>query len=175
MSISLTVKLVKPIVISAVLPKIGAALREVLGLSFTPTIVAEEYVSRARVPLRSDTISLESGMIFFEVANEPEIASVVTYQTEHPLLSSEEQGVFTGVEVGSQRSPLEYALAAAVAAAFGRESGAPVDDYVPFFSEALSQSPDSFINAIRVGGAFDDYRVAAQTFYESLPRNVGLR
>jgi hypothetical protein len=169
MSISLTLKLVTPLPIGAMLPKIGVALQEVLRLSETPLIIAEGYVNRIRSPLRSDTLSLGSGTIFFEIINEPEIASVVVYEIQHPLLSNEEQGVFTSVHVSSFRTPLEYALVAAVAASFSRELDTPVIDNRPFFTEVLSQSADSFVEAIKVKDVFEDYRLAAQAFYSLLP------
>jgi hypothetical protein len=169
-SVDLDVKLIRPIAIQDVLPKIGTALQETLGLSFLPRIVACEYVEGARRPLRQEMIALEMNSVLFQIENEPEVAYVGTYVIEHPTLASEEQGAYVYINVSSQRSPLEYALAAAAAAGLACELDTLVIDSTPFYTEALSQSAQSFIKRIKVNGRFHDYRAAAEVFYDALPK-----
>jgi hypothetical protein len=168
--VSLNLKLVKPLAISTLIAETSSALQEILRLSFTPIIVAEEYVNQKRIPLRSEEVRSDSGMLFLEILNEPEVVSIVTFEVEHPLLSDEEQGAFIGISANTWRTPLEDALAAAVAVAFARKLGTVIEDNACVYSPVLSQSAESFIDAVKVKEPFDDYRVAAQRFYEALPQ-----
>lgn len=168
--LSLTLKLQRPLLIQPLLVEIGTALQEILGLTFIPVIVAEEYLNWTRIPLQSDELRLDSNMIFFEISNESEIVSVNTYAIKEPLLSDEEQGIFVSIAAEIRRTPLEVALAASVAVTFGRELGNPIQDLATFYTPVLSQSGESFINAIKVREPFDDYHLAAKTFYDALLR-----
>lgn len=170
MSVDLSIKLVAPVSIQDSLSKIGEGLRDVLGLSGSPVIGAESYVNGVRHSLTQTMIAPEGSASLFRIEREPELVNVGTYFVEQPLLASDEQGSHIYVNVGSERSPLEYALAAAIAATFARELGTPVIDNTPFYTEVMSQSAETFISRIRVTGEFCDYRAAAKVFYERLPK-----
>ena len=170
MSVDLDVNLREPVAFSIVLPKVATTVREILGLSFIPQIVAEDYVSRIRVPLSSEKLCHGSSEVLIGIPGEPETASVGTYLIDEPQLPRAEQGVYAYVNVSWERSPLEYALAAAFAVTLGRELGVPVIDDACFYTSALSLGANEFIDVIRVGEVYDDYRVAAQVFYDALPR-----
>jgi len=173
MSIDLNLKLTRPVEIDPLLPQISTFLRVILGQANIPNIsaVGYDYNNEMFVPLKSSVIDLSSDTIFFKVDidDEPEIANVGVIQIDQPELSDEEQGFFVYVNSGSQRTPLEFALMAAVAAAIGYHLDTPVIDDRPFFTDIESQSANEFVNAIKVKALFDDYRMAAQSFYESLP------
>lgn len=174
MSIDLNLKLTRPVEIDPLLPQISTFLRVILGQANIPNIsaVGYDHDNEMFVPLKSRVIDLSSDTIFFkiDIDDEPEIANVGVVQIEHPQLSDEEQGLLVYVNSGSQRTPLEFALVAAVAAAIGYHLDTPVIDDMPFFTTGIDgQSANEFVNAIKVKGIFDDYRTAAQSFYESLP------
>ena len=169
MSIGLEVKLTKAISVPVLLPNIGTALRDILGLLFIPDIVAEEYVDQTWVPVRSDLLTDESKLIGFLIAGEPETVSIFVSYRGGDDRPENEWGSFAVIEVTGTRTPLIFALTAAVAAALGRECGTDVTDNMPFFSHTLDQSADHFVNAIKVKDQFDDYRAAAKAFYKSLP------
>jgi hypothetical protein len=169
----LDVKLTRPVEIDLLLPKIGAALKEILCLTISPDIKAERYDDDDEVFLPRDfrIIDQSSGTVTFKIADEPELADVVPCHVEHPMLSNEEQGDFLSVSSRSRRTPLEHALLAAVAAALSAHLDTPVIDDMSFFIEASSGLPaGEFVNTIRMSGHFDDYRKAATYFYGSLPR-----
>jgi hypothetical protein len=168
MSIGLEVKLTKPIIITSLLPKTGEALHELLGLSFIPEIVAEEYVDHTWKPLQSDLLSEDARLIGISITGEPETASLFAHSRRGDDRPKEERGVFAIIEVTGARTPLALALTAAVAVALGRECATDVTDNMPFFSSSFDQSADDFVKAIKVKEGFGDYRSAAKTFYRSL-------
>lgn len=169
MSIGLEVELTKPISIRPVLPLIGKTLQEILGLSSIPEIVAEEYVDRTWVPLRSELIAEDSKLIGLSIAGEPETVSVFACFRGGEYRPEEEHGIFAFIEVTGPRTPLVLALTAAVAATLGRECGTDITDNMPFFSNVFDQSADDLVKALKVKQSFDDYRDAATVFYRSLP------
>lgn len=169
MSIGLAVELTKNITIRAVLPKIGKALQEILGLSFAPEIVVEQYMDRTWVPLQSELLTEDSKLIGFSIAGEPETVAVFAHFRGGEHLPEEPRGFFAVIEVTGPRTPLVLALTAAAAAALGRECGTEVTDNTPFFSNVFDQSADHFVNAIKVRDVFEDHRAAAEVFYKSLP------
>lgn len=172
MSIGLVVQMTHPIVIRELLPKIGVALQEILALSFRPEILGQEYADRKWGPLQSDHITAASRLIGFEVRGESEIVAVCAHVRGGDHRTRDEHGIFMGIEVVGQRTPLEFALTAAVAIAVGRQCRADVTDNMPFFSVTFDQPADTFASSIKLQGVFDDYRVAAQVFYDSLPGNA---
>ena len=173
MSIDLNLKLIRPVKIDLLLPQVSKILKVILGQANIPNITAVgyDYDNKDFVPLKSNVIDLSSGMILFkmDIDEEPEIVNVGVVQIEHPQLSDEEQGSFIYVNSGSQRTPLEFALMAAVAAAIGCYLDTPVIDDRPFFTAIQNQSANEFVNAIKVKDFFNDYRTASQVFYQSLP------
>lgn len=168
MSISIDIKLTTPIDIITVLPNIGTALREILGLTFTPRLKAEEYINGRLSPLRDGKLHVETNVILIGIAKEPETASLGVYEVNSSQLSEEENGAFVYISSENQRNALELALVAAVAIALGRELGMPVIDDTPFYTDVLSQSVDNFVQAIRVKGYYDDYHVSSKVFYDAL-------
>lgn len=171
MSIALAVKLTQPISIRAVLPKIGKALQEILGLSFAPEIVVEQYQDRSWVPLKSEHLTEDSKLIGFSITGESETVAVFARYRGAEHLPEEPRDFFAVIEVTGTRTPLVLALTAAVATALGRESGTAIIDDMPFFSSVFDQSADHFVNTIKVKNGFNDYRAAADAFYRSLPPN----
>jgi hypothetical protein len=171
MAIDLHIKLVKPVEVDTLIPLISEALREILGLSSKPNIKAEgyDYDKEVSVPLKSRLIDSQSGTIFFKIDDEPEIADITVFQAEHPQLDDEEIGAFVAISSRSQRTPLEFALLGAVAAAIGNYLDVPIIDDRPFFTGIHRQLAREFIAAVKVKEHFDDYQIAAQTFYNSLP------
>lgn len=168
--LSLVLKQERPLIIGEALrEEIGTALQEMLGLVSRPTIVAKENVKDGRVPLESYELSPTSNRILFEVVGEPESTTVTTYEVDEPSLPDDEQGAFVSVSPATMRTPLETALAASVAFVFGRKLGSEIEDAATFYTGRLNQSPDSFINAVKVSGKFDDCRLAADEFYGKLP------
>lgn len=169
--LSLVLKQKRPLIIEGTLrEEIGTALQEMLGLVSRPTIVAKEYVRGTHVRVESYELSPASNRILFEIIGEPESATITTYEVDEPLLlSDDEQGSFVSVSPATMRTPLEAALAAAVALVFGRKLGSEIEDSATFYTCEMHQWPESFFNAVRVSRKFDDYRAAADEFYGKLP------
>jgi len=169
MPISLRVKPIEePIKTSELLPKVSAALKEILGLPDPPRIVVEEWTFGRLAASPPQTISTKSGMVSFRIPGDPdEVAYLYCYRSavHEP---SDEATPQAGIDVGSGRRPLDFALAAAIAAAVARDNNSDVIDDTPFFSKAMDQPGDSFIESVRVKHSFDDHHRAAKTFFEAL-------
>ncbi|MDT4966684.1 MAG: hypothetical protein QOJ64_1421 [Acidobacteriota bacterium] len=167
MSISLAVKVTKPILISRLLTNTGEVLAEILGLSFTPSLEANEYVNQEWVTATSEDLTADSNFIGIKIAGEPETAPMFVSNHDWTHAGEVGRGEFAIVDVGGGRTPLDFAIAAAVAAAIGRAHRSEIEDYLPYFTPLLEQSADDFVAAIKVRDKFDDYRQAASVFHKS--------
>ncbi len=176
MSIGLKVRFTRAIHINDLLPEIGEAICELLHLANPPLIIAEEYDGRKWLPSRLQTLSSESPVVAFGVKEEPEMAAAVSvYARQRERFAADdwaddEIGDVASIEVLGARTPLGFALVAAVAIAIARKCNTQITDDMPFYSERFDSSPDSFLAAIRVEGRFDDYMSAAEEFSSHLNR-----
>jgi hypothetical protein len=168
MPVSLRVKISGPINLSSLLPKVSATLAEILGLPYAPEIVAEEYVGGQLKRVGSETISCkDGGTVFLRIPEGADNASLFCYERQIEHETGEESLPLAVIEVGSGRTPVDFAIAAAVAAALARENNTDVVDDMPFFTEEFEQPADRFIEGVRVKGLFNDYRTAAEAFFEA--------
>ena len=153
--------------IGELLPRVSDALQDILRLRVAPRIVAEEWLECDKKTIEPQTISTKAGMISFKILGEPDVAYLHYFVSAvHEL--GDKASPQAGVIVGSGRRPLDFALAAAVAAALARENNSEVVDDTPYFSDELEQSADLFIESVRVKQPFADYRDAGQVFFQGL-------
>lgn len=165
---SLRVRIGGPLSLTSLLPKVSASLREILGLLYTPVVVANLLADKGLNQVESETISTEHvGRVFFMISGEPDNACLFCYERRIQHETQEEPVALAVIEVGSGRTPLDFAIAAAVAAALARENSAGVVDDMPFFTERFEQSADEFVDTIKVPGIFNDYQPAARVFFEA--------
>lgn len=164
MSIALVLELTNSIPINQVLPIVSNALRGILSLTFTPVVVAEK-ISSGEAVLDTDLIEPSSEMIAFKIVNEPEVATTHAYILDYP-----EEKTHVAVSLQRWRTPLESALVAAVAIAFGEFLKEEIYDSASFYSTVPSQSATELLERLKLNKNFDDYRFAAQEFYNSLPK-----
>lgn len=164
MSIALDLKLTKSIPINRVLPEAGKALQVMLGLTFTPIMTAE-MVTDGKALSNADVIEPSSGVIAIRIVNEPEVATVHPFTLDFP-----DEKTYVAVSLQTWRTPLEAALVAAVAIAFGRYLRGEINDSASFYSAVLSQSATELMERLKLNKSFDDQRLAAQEFYDSLPK-----
>jgi hypothetical protein len=181
MSVSLKLELVKPLDVGSLLPEIGSILMVMLGLTFDPVIRAETMAGQAIIPLQVPDIKSEAGDIKIKIVGEPETVTVYPFSvpfspyagppyTEPIPLESIIDKIMVGIYPETCRTPLELALAAAIAVSFGRYLESEIVDPIPFFTRDLYPQADSFLSQIKVSRQFDDYRLAAQEFYDNLPK-----
>jgi hypothetical protein len=184
MSISLKLELVKPIPISNLLSEIGEALRAILGLKFDPVITAEVVSTKETAALQSFQIEAGAEDVKIGIAGEPETVTVYPFTvpvspyaappyTEPIPLESIKDKLLVGIYPETCGTPLELALAAAIAVSFSKHLESEIVDSIPFYTEGLYHTADNFLSHVKVDHQFDDYRVAAQRFYDRLPKALG--
>ena len=149
MPISLRVKLLKEtITTSELLPKVSAALQEILGLREPTKIVLEEWADGQLTGSAPRTISTQSPLVSFRIFDDPDDIAYLHCYLRGVHEPGDEATPQALVDVGSGRKPLDFALAAAVAAAVARENNSDVVDDMPFFSKAMYQSASRFIESV---------------------------
>ena len=184
MSISLKLELVKPIPVTALLSEISGALRTILGLVFDPVISAEVVSTPGAMPAQSFQIKLGAEDVKIKIAGEPEAVTVYPFTvpvssyavppyTEPITLESIRDKLLVGLFSETCRTPLELALVASIAVSFSKYLESEIVDPIPFYTEGLYHTADGFLNTIKVDRQFDSYRLAAQRFYDRLPKARG--
>jgi hypothetical protein len=109
----------------------------------------------------------DAGGVFIRITEGPDNAYLICSERQITHEVVEPAVPVAVIGVGSGRTPVDFAIAAAVSAALACESNTDVVDDMPFFTEEFEQSADRFIEAVRVKGTFNDYRTAARTFFEA--------
>jgi hypothetical protein len=181
MSVSLKLELVKPIDVGSLMPEIGSILKALLGLTFDPVIRTETMAGQETISLQTPHIESGTGDIRINIVGEPEAVTVYPFTvpfspyagppyTEPIPPESIIDKLMIGIYPDTCRTPLELALAAAIAVAFGRHLGSEVVDPIPFFTKDLFHPANSFFSQVKVDRQFDNYRTAAQEFYDNLPK-----
>lgn len=166
MSIALDIELKRSIPIKHVLPEIGKALREILGLRFNPVVVAEKYVNGGTV-LDTDLIEPSSKLIAIKIINEPDVAMINSFTVDFP-----EEKTYVAIILQPWRTPLAAALVSATAIAFGKYLEETINDSASFYTREPSQTAANLVERLKPDKAFNDYRLAAKEFYSRLPKTM---
>jgi hypothetical protein len=159
-----TVILVKgtvPIAVGTLVPEIRKVLRLILGLTMNPSLAA---VDRYGVePLLEGTHRIEPGkkeeVIGIKSLDDRATVDVTTQNIIETICISPD----------TWRTDLEYAIAAAVAAAIAGLSEAEVQDPALTYTTVFSQPAKKFVEAIKVNRSFDNINEAARAFFPRLP------
>jgi hypothetical protein len=151
MSIDLLLTPVRPVLVGPLLPRISSVLRDLLGLTFDPTLTLTELDGGvARSVLRDELgTPANSPLLIITIAGERE-AATMTGDADHITVSA-----------GGVRTALELALTAAVAIVLAREFAAEVWDDQKVFGDQTPTTPDTLVASLKVRGPNDDYREAA--------------
>jgi hypothetical protein len=169
MSTDLSVKLNRPIETGRLVRTAETTMRELLALLYTPTLNIKRVEAGIRHIVTSELIEKKQMFVVGMEGHREEVAVVVHEIPQHPSIPEDEVGLWTGVTVGAMRTPLEYAMAAAVAIALAREVKADVIDDALLWNRIEAQKPDDFLKAIKVCGEFEDIHSAAEAMYTAAP------
>jgi hypothetical protein len=125
------------------------------------------------------TLDSRSPVVGFGLAGEDLIISASIYERRRDSFVGEdwaedELGDVITIEALDPNASLSLALLASVAIAISRMAGRPINDDLPFFSQAWNSLPDEFATAVVVSGRFDDYKLAATEFKMQLLRRRNL-
>ena len=158
MSVLLRVDRVRPVQIDAILPRIGAALKDILGLKREPRLVATKMYRLDDI--LPGTYCINPGATNIGIRVDGEVAAVSVFSREgidHLVISPD-----------CWRTNLESALAAAVAIALAEHSETEISDSALAYTTTFSQSADSFAESVRVDKTFDNINEAAEAFFAGL-------
>ncbi len=160
MSILIRVEKVDPVEIQLILPDISKVLGKLLGLVFDPELTAgDRFEMRETL---SVTYRLEPGntddLIGIAVKEEQAVVSV----------STTPQQKFVYVSPDGWRTPLEYALAAAVVIALAEYSDSEISDSALAFTKVFSQSANDFAQRLQANKIFYNINEAADEFFVHL-------
>ena len=138
MSIDLYIHLTRPLALRPLLPKPGLVLADMLDISPAPELTVDALEEGRREPVECDELYEGSSLLFlFSIVGEPETFG----------LSSVGQQV--ALEMGAQRTNLEFALGAAIAIALAREFGAgSIEDDWRFYGDDVRISPEDLLQAL---------------------------
>ena len=80
-----------------------------------------------------------------------------------------------GISVGSIKTPIEYAIAAAIAIYIAKEQNTNVIDDGCVWSSEYEQTPDEFENQLILKENYESIQIAAEVFYRNMYMNSGKR
>jgi hypothetical protein len=152
MSVDLLIDSVRPISVKPRLPKIAAALTELLDLTSVPTLEMQRLEDRKILPVVADQVGIDNApFILISIAGEPETVGLVG-RADHLT-----------VTIFGPRSSLQYALGAATAIVVAREFRSGLWDDRKVFGGEEYTSAENLLERLRVLGPHDDYRDAADS------------
>ncbi len=170
MSADLSVKAGMPVPTEAFLNRIAKVSKDLLGLTFLPTITIQELREGSRYPVTSDSVGYQGQVLVAAIEGADEAVSVSFYTiSHHPSIPDSEAGLWAGISVKAMRTALEYALAASIAIALAIETKSDIIDEALLWSNQEVQGPSNFAETLRVRERFSDIRRAAEVMYASLP------
>lgn len=174
MSIDLQVDYTSPILLAAIREAVPACLQELLGVFSVPPLHVEELSDGVRSPADPNAVvDTECAWILHLQGHHPDDVYFAGVEVQD---DSTREGVrhFVHIMAGGCRTPLEFALVAAMAVVIARSEGAStsINDGARFFTAAIDCEVDEFVRQLRVAGPFSDIVTAAGHFSRHL---FGLR
>lgn len=167
MSIDLSVDAVLPMPLAAIVERVPECLRELLDVSPVPAIQIEELRNGELLPAPSDAaIDLEHGWLLGLDGFEASAFLAAIDVEDLSSLSSRHRFVF--VSTAGPRTPLQFALMAAVAVVIARREGTAIVDDACFFTSTLESDVEAFVARVRARGPFTDLATAAEQFKKNL-------
>jgi hypothetical protein len=161
-SIDLYIHLTRPLSLRPLLPKAGALLADMLGVSSVPELTVHALEDGRCDPVEYDELHEGSSPLFLvSMVGEPEAVGVSSV------------GEHVALEMGAQRTYLEFALGAALAIALARELGVEsIEDDWRFYGDEVQISPEDLLRRLRLAGSGSDYREAAEQLTCRLDREI---
>lgn len=159
MSIELTLEATRPVHLIPLLPKIAAVLADILTLDRAPELLLRVFENGVADVVQYDELRVDGEPMFLIlIAGEPEVAAVMMVKRT------------AVITMAAQRTPLEYALGAAVAIQLSRVFGVPIVDSWRFFGTGLELSADDLMQRLRLNSRNVDLRSASEQLANRLDR-----
>lgn len=155
MSVDLGAVLVRAISLERLTAAAGTELMNLLGLKALPQLGVRGRYGVVTV-LGPETRE----QLLCSIENEPEVVAIGVIHGE-----VDPEAYFN---VATCRTPLEYALALALAITVARANRGVVSDDAMFYVKEMSNAADDLSRSLRVASGKSDLREAAQAFYEGL-------
>ncbi len=177
MSVALLIRLPRPLALADLEKASSAALRELLNLDWDPVINAKFDKTDAVGDPSSSLLSGSSkrvvcSLVGYEekVAAAPFTVPVQTQTTGDSYTFADQDYVSVGWLF--KKTPLCWALVAAVALAVARAEGSEIEDNSGFFTTENVQRADDFCSGLSLPESHSDPEAAAQTLYAKLPKSA---
>lgn len=177
MSIALLVRSNYPLALVEIETGASAALRDLLNLD-RATVVRASFDDSDRSS-NSTILRLAGGsrrVLCSLVGHDEQVAATpltvpVQLPTNDGSFSFADQ-VYVSVEWHFKKTPLCWALVAAVAAGLARCQGAEIEDSAGFFTTANNQTPDVFCRTLKLDSPNTDPNLAAIQLYAKMPKSA---
>jgi hypothetical protein len=177
MSVTLLVKLNRSMPLNEIEAASAAAMRELLNLGQDPSVIAR-FDESGRMGSSSDGLLTDSsnGVVCSLLGHEEKVA-VTPFTVPFQVPMSDDSSSFVnqnyvGVDWHSRKTPLCWALVAAVAAGLARKQESEIEDNAGFFTKANVQTPDEFCRILRLPTPQADVERAAVALYEKMPKSA---
>ena len=170
MSASLSVKVLDSLSIQDLILKTEFILRKILNGVEIPRIIVNE-MQNGECFLPNERFIGKNGQFiligFFNCSDSVSL-SIIEVQLKLPYILEDEAGRWAKISVGTTKSPVEFALAAAVAGAFTIKKNTDIIDDGCVWTKEFKQQYKLFIERISVQVKVKDYTDASNLFFNKL-------
>ncbi len=177
MSVTLLVKLQRPLALGDLEKASSAALRELLNLDHDPVINARFDETDTVGGLCGSLLTAASKRVVCslmgyeeKIAVAPFTVPVQTQRTGNSYCFADQN--YVSVAWLFKKTSLCWALVAAVALAVAKEEDSEIEDNSGFFTKENIQRPDYWRSNISLRVPYSDLEAAAQAFYAKLPKSA---
>jgi hypothetical protein len=177
MSVTLLVKLNRPISLGDIEVVAASALGELLNLGWRPGVTANFDESDRGGSESVALLTASSKRVLCSLHGHDEKVAVTPMTV--PVQVATDKGSFSFADQAYlsigwhfRKSPLSWALVGAVALGIARDLGSEIEDNSGFFTIANVQVPDDFCRMLRVPTPQADVESAAEAFYRRMPKSI---
>ncbi len=176
MSVTLLVRLKRPVTLAELEAASTAAMRDILAFKGNTAIEARFDQSDAFGERSAEVLTRTSGRVLCSLIGHEKTVTVTPFTVPVQVQTGQDSSSFVdqdyvSVAWHSKKSALCWALVAAVALALAALQGADVEDNSGFFTTDNLQQPSTFGSKVSLAGQNSDLELAAAMFYAALPKS----
>lgn len=179
MSVALFVKLRRPIPLGDIESFSSAALQQLLVLSIAPPVTAKFDLSSPAGDSSNDLLGVGAKRVLCSIVGHEEEVAIMPLSIPMQVPMEDDSirfadQAYISVRWEYKRTPLCYALNAAVAAGIARCQDSMVEENSGFFTLTGDQPPDDFIRSLGLSALQKDIEQAAVYLYAKMPKSTQL-
>jgi hypothetical protein len=155
----------------------SVGLRDLLNLGYNPSVTTNlDESDRAGSPSNGFLMESSKRVLCSLAGHDEQVAVTALTIPTHVATEGDSYSFVDQTNVSIRwhfrKSPLCWALVAAVALGIARSQGAEIEDNSGFFTSVNVQGPDEFCQTLRLSSSQSDLDAAAEALYSKMPKSA---